>query len=526
MSTTTEILPRTFVHLPGVGETTERALWLGGITSWTKLLKSCAPLPTSLRARSEVARVTHQSLEAFERDDVSFFAERLPRDEWWRLYPSFHAKAVFLDIETTGLSHYYDDITLVGLYDGERVTTLISGHNLHQLHDLLRQYQIVITFNGTLFDIPFLKTKFPTLQLPPIHLDLRYLLKRLGYSGGLKQIERRLGLKRSKEAESVDGLMATVLWARYRRGDVRSLEQLVTYNTADVTSLRSLIRFSCQQLASRLLNGTGFPQQEPRLTRPKPVPVHVSVNGAGAKLVVGNHGLVLQSRPSERPTITLNNLLARMPGLRMPKVVGIDLRASEERLTGWALLKGDWAETRLIKTDKDLVKETVEEAPDIISIDSPLGIPLGRCCTEESCRCRAQGILRECERILWKRGVRVYPCLLPSMRKLTERGMRLAGAFRRRGYTVIESYPGAAQDIMRIPRKRSSLEDLAKGLEAFGIRGAFLSQPCSHDELDAITSAVVGYFFLTGEYEALGNEREERLIVPKLDSLLTDITPR
>jgi predicted nuclease with RNAse H fold len=112
------------------------------------------------------------------------------------------------------------------------------------------------------------------------------------------------------------------------------------------------------------------------------------------------------------------------------------------------------------------------------------------------------------------------------MRKLTERGMRLARAFRKRGYTVIESYPGAAQDILRIPRKRSSLEGLAKGLEAFGIRGASLSQSCSHDELDAMTSAVVGYFFLTGEYEALGDRREECLIVPKLDSLLTDITSR
>ncbi|MEW6247205.1 MAG: ribonuclease H-like domain-containing protein [Nitrospirota bacterium] len=432
-----------------------------------------------------------------------------------------------MDIETTGLSHYYDDITLVGLYDGERVTTLISGHNLHQLNDLLPQYQIVITFNGTLFDIPFLKTKFPALQLPPIHLDLRYLLKRLGYSGGLKQIERRLGLKRSKEAESVDGLMATVLWARYLRGDLSALERLVKYNTADVTSLWSLVRFSCQRLASRLLNGTGFPRQEPRLRRPKPVPVRVSMNGPGVKLTVGGHRLVLKSRPGERPTVTLSNLLARMPGtLRMPKVVGIDLRASEERPTGWALLKGEWAETRLIKTDKDLVKETVEEAPDIISIDSPLGIPLGRCCTEESCPCRAEGILRECERTLWRRGVRVYPCLLPSMRKLTERGVRLAREFRKRGYTVIESYPGAAQDIMRIPRKRSSLEDLARGLEAFGIRGAFLSQSRSHDELDAITSAVVGYFFLTGDYEALGDSREECLIVPKLDNLVTAITSR
>jgi predicted nuclease with RNAse H fold len=107
------------------------------------------------------------------------------------------------------------------------------------------------------------------------------------------------------------------------------------------------------------------------------------------------------------------------------------------------------------------------------------------------------------------------------MQKLTERGMRLAKEFRKLGYKVIESYPGAAQDIMRIPRKKSSLDDLAGGLQAFGLKGACLTEGCSHDELDAITSAVVGYFYLTGDHEALGNEHEEWLIIPKLDKLLT-----
>lgn len=115
----------------------------------------------------------------------------------------------------------------------------------------------------------------------------------------------------------------------------------------------------------------------------------------------------------------------------------------------------------------------------------------------------------------------MFPCLLPSMQKLTERGIRLAKEFRERGFRVIESYPGAAQDIMRIPRKRSSVHELAQGLAAFGIKGPFTSVPCSHDELDAITSAVVGDFYLAGMYEPLGDQREECLIVPKLDKLMS-----
>ena len=70
-------------------------------------------------------RVIEQSARALDEGDVGFFSETLPRQEWWRLYPNLESKVVFLDIETTGLSHYYDDVTMVGLYDGKRVETLM-----------------------------------------------------------------------------------------------------------------------------------------------------------------------------------------------------------------------------------------------------------------------------------------------------------------------------------------------------------------------------------------------------------------
>ena len=108
------------------------------------------------------------------------------------------------------------------------------------------------------------------------------------------------------------------------------------------------------------------------------------------------------------------------------------------------------------------------------------------------------------------------------MQGLTSRGIRLAQHFRSKGIPVIESYPGAAQDIMRIPRKQAGLEFLTEGLGDFGIKGEFLNNSVSHDELDAITSAVVGIFFWTGKFEGLGNEEEEFLIIPEIK---TDISP-
>ena len=73
--------------------------------------------------------------------------------------------------------------------------------------------------------------------------------------------------------------------------------------------------------------------------------------------------------------------------------------------------------------------------------------------------------------------------------------------------TLIESYPGAAQDILRIPRKQKGIQALTDALSDFGIIG---NLEVSHDELDAVTAAIVGQYYLRGEYEALGS-----LIIPR-----------
>ncbi len=102
------------------------------------------------------------------------------------------------------------------------------------------------------------------------------------------------------------------------------------------------------------------------------------------------------------------------------------------------------------------------------------------------------------------------------MQNLTRRGMRLAAELRAAGIEVIESYPGAAQDMMRIPRKRASQERLRAGLARFGVRGIRAPELVTHDELDAVTSAVVGAFYLADAYEAMGTPDEDYLIVPQV----------
>ena len=184
-------------------------------------------------------------------------------------------------------------------------------------------------------------------------------------------------------------------------------------------------------------------------------------------------------------------------------------------------MKNNYITTYQINKDDDMIDIIKNFKPDIVSIDSPLSLPKGRISVFDDDPGRDEfGILRVCERILKTRGVNAYPTLLPSMQKLTKRGIELSIKLRSLGVPVIESYPGVVQDIIGLPRKQASLTLLKKGLGIFGLKGKFLKENVSHDEIDAITSALVGMFFLSGDYEAIGSLEENLMIIPDLKSQL------
>ncbi|MCF0059108.1 DUF429 domain-containing protein [Dyadobacter sp. CY356] len=200
-----------------------------------------------------------------------------------------------------------------------------------------------------------------------------------------------------------------------------------------------------------------------------------------------------------------------------PKIIGIDLTGSEQKPSGFCLLENAHAITYRIKQDEEILNLVQSHKPSVISLDSPLSLPFGRISPfDDDPGRKIYGINRSCERQLLARGIRSYPPLIPSMQKLTQRGIKLAGILRGLGYTVIESYPGGAQDILGIPRKSKGLDQLKSGLRMLGISGEFINAKVSHDEIDAVTCALVGLFYLNGQFEALGNEQEGYLIIPKL----------
>jgi uncharacterized protein len=246
------MLRNTFIHLPGIGPQRERALWKDGILDWNRFLAAAEKGVLQARTVEHAVPVVRQSLDAVGHGDAAFFKPLLPSKEAWRLYPEFADQAVFLDIETTGLSAYYDEVTLIGAFGGGKLALFVNGMNLEQFPAYIRQFPLVVSFNGSQFDVPLLRAHFPEARLDQAHIDLRFVLASLGYRGGLKMVERRLGLYRDPAIQGVDGFEAVRLWRRFRRGDRGALAKLVLYNLTDVVNLVELLETAVRLKSGRL----------------------------------------------------------------------------------------------------------------------------------------------------------------------------------------------------------------------------------------------------------------------------------
>ena len=174
------------------------------------------------------------------RDNPLYFYGLLTGNQHWRLFPHYRGKTVYLDIETTGLSEFQDHITTIATYDGIEVKYYVHGENLGDFIDDLDQYDVLVTYNGKSFDIPFIERSFGR-RINKAHIDLRYILRNLGYTGGLKSCEKQLGLDRG-DLDGVDGYFAVLLWQDYKKsGNKKSLETLLAYNIEDVVNLETLM---------------------------------------------------------------------------------------------------------------------------------------------------------------------------------------------------------------------------------------------------------------------------------------------
>lgn len=253
------MLTRTFCHVPGLGAHTERELWRQGCTSWAKFLAAPADFSVGGCDRAMVADEIQKSVEALEAGHHQFFQKALGTREAWRAWPEFRRRCLYLDIETDG-GMSGDSITCVGLYDGKAFRCLVAGEDLALFPDLVSYYGLIVTFFGTGFDLPMLRRAFHNFHQDQIHLDLCPTLKRVGYRGGLKKIEKQLGIERPGATDGLDGRDAIRLWRMYQHGDRSALDTLIAYNQEDVVNMERLAEIAYDKLARSTLREAGQEQ--------------------------------------------------------------------------------------------------------------------------------------------------------------------------------------------------------------------------------------------------------------------------
>ncbi len=246
------MLESTFLHIPGLTAEDELSLWKSGCHSWRHLADGLDTYSCGKADRSVVKRTLDRSFKCLEQRDGTFFQRGLGLKEAWRAYPDFKDSCCYLDIETDG-GRSGSSITAIGMYDGVEFKCLIKGQDLEQFPELIAQYGLIVTFFGANFDLPMLEKRFHDVKFKQLHIDLCPTLHRLGLKGGLKKIEKQLGIDRGEDTDGLSGYDAIRLWRRHSMlGDDRALETLIAYNREDVVNMEYLAGYAYENLRKQV----------------------------------------------------------------------------------------------------------------------------------------------------------------------------------------------------------------------------------------------------------------------------------
>ena len=236
------MIESTFQILPRLGPKKEASLWESGIRRWCDFIDAESVGRIKGEQKERMDSQLNYAYELLEARDCSGLGNMLKPREHWRLYDRFRDTVGYLDIETDGLDRD-SEVTVVTVHSGSDTITLVNGDDLcsESLSEAMENVSMLVTFNGRCFDVPTLRCSFPDVDLDLPHFDLRFGCKDIGMTGGLKNIERSIGLERSEDIADVDGLEAVRLWKRWTNaGDKESLRRLVEYNRADTVNLATL----------------------------------------------------------------------------------------------------------------------------------------------------------------------------------------------------------------------------------------------------------------------------------------------
>lgn len=234
---------KAFLHLPGIGPQKTATFPAKGIFNWDdlKLQYGAQVLPGVETPRHaelllELGRCEAALIDA----NLSYLSKTLHRSDHWRLLADFGNKATFLDIETSG-DELRPEISVVVMRHQGQLHTFTAGQNLDQFLHFLNEIELLVTFNGASFDVPQLENHFHIPMRDIAHIDLRWVCYHSQLKGGLKEIERAIGLVRPPDLIGMDGAEAAFLWQRWKwTGNQKLVRRLARYCAADVIGLEHL----------------------------------------------------------------------------------------------------------------------------------------------------------------------------------------------------------------------------------------------------------------------------------------------
>ncbi|OPY32680.1 MAG: hypothetical protein A4E32_01263 [Methanomassiliicoccales archaeon PtaU1.Bin124] len=235
------MIRRSFIILPRVGKATELKMWRSGVACWDDFLAK-DNIPGLSGDRKEGMNVALEDADRYlHAGRADYFTSLLPSVEQWRLFSRFGEDAAYLDIETDGLgSHAHT--TMVSVHCKGSTRTLIRGIDLtgEALASALQGARMLVTYNGSSFDLPMLQKEFPFVVPRLPHFDLRHGAARVGMPGGLKRLEVEFGIRRPQEVAYVTGEDAVYLWKLWLKGRENALKLLMKYNQEDTVNLATL----------------------------------------------------------------------------------------------------------------------------------------------------------------------------------------------------------------------------------------------------------------------------------------------
>jgi uncharacterized protein len=246
------MIENTFQAFKGISNAKEKKLWADGIESWKNFVKQDKIKGLSHERKKTIDYKIMECMKKLHERDDRYFVSILPLKLHYRYYPMIRDELLFLDIESYGYNRMHE-ITIIGLGNTEYVKLIRADRtDSSEIRRIISECKGIVTYNGRSYDLPILKKRYGIDFSGKFIIDLRHMMRELGYVGGLKKIEEEMGIKRKLSHKIMNGDPIN-LWKAYKAtGESHFIELLAEYVEADVSSLPIMLDYAYNKISKKV----------------------------------------------------------------------------------------------------------------------------------------------------------------------------------------------------------------------------------------------------------------------------------